>query len=198
MSARGSGGGAGPGAVPRAVSAWRCPAAARRDHSLKTTNPAGGRDACGAFLPKLRERLEVPMQLHIHWLALILLAIPTVAHAELVRFHYAPMDACSSTMTQVPAGPDGALGELKRGFGALSLPYPYVVRPNQMVTFRHAYNGKLVTVPMRFPASLPRIEQRPDRIIYHFAEYDAEARFLPDGTVDVVYNSGFLSPLRFE
>jgi hypothetical protein len=137
------------------------------------------------------------MHRHIPWFALIVLALPTIAHAELVRFHYAPMDACN-TMTQVSAGPDGALGELRRGYGVRSLPYPYVVRPNQMVTFRHAFNGRLVTIPMRFPASPPRIEQRADRIIYHFAEYDAEARFLPDGSVDVVYNSGFLSPLRFE
>jgi hypothetical protein len=91
------------------------------------------------------------MRRHIPWLALIVLALPAIAHAELVRFHYAPMDACN-TMTQVSAGPDGALGELRRGYGVRSLPYPYVVRPNQMVTFRHAFNGKPVTIPMRFPA----------------------------------------------
>ena len=71
----------------------------------------------------------------------------------------------------------------------------YAVHPNQMVTFRHP-NGRYVTVPIRMPAGTPRLEHRPDRIIYNFGDYTVEARFLPDGSVDVIYNSGLLRPLQ--
>jgi hypothetical protein len=136
---------------------------------------------------------------YLHWFMLMIamLALPTWARAEQVRYHYVPADACN-TMTQVPAGPEGTIGELKRGYGLVPLPYPYGVRPNQMVTFRHAFNGKLVTIPLRLPSGPPRLEQRSDRIIYNYADYIVDVRFLPDGSVDVIYNSGFLRLLRFD
>jgi hypothetical protein len=127
----------------------------------------------------------------------VLAATPTLAAAEQVRYHFAPADACGA-MRQVPIGPDGTLGELKRGLGARALPYPYAVRPNQMVTFRHPFTGRNVTVPIRLPDGPPRMEHGADRISYNYGDYVVEARFLPDGSVDVVYNSGFLRPLRFE
>ena len=53
---------------------------------------------------------------HLRWftLALLLAAMPTWAAAEQVRFHYVPIDACGRTAA-VPFGPDGTVGELKRG-----------------------------------------------------------------------------------
>ncbi|MBI1829850.1 MAG: hypothetical protein HYR84_00200 [Planctomycetes bacterium] len=136
---------------------------------------------------------------HLRWLTVSLLlgACPSWAAAEQVRYHFVPADACGK-MAQVPAGPEGTLGELKRGLGARALPYPYGVRPNQMVTFRHPFSGRNVTVPIRMPDAVARMEHRADRIIYNFAEYTVEARFLPDGSVDIIYNSGFLRPLRFD
>jgi hypothetical protein len=133
------------------------------------------------------------------WLALALIfaALPAWAAAEQLRYRYAPQNACG-TMTQVPVGPEGAMGELKRGFGVRTFPYPGVVRPNQIVTFRHPYTGRNATVPMRLPPGTPRMETRPDRIVYNYNDYTVEARFNPDGTVDVVYNSGFLRPLYFD
>lgn len=135
----------------------------------------------------------------LRWLALPLLlaTTPSWAIAEQVRYHFVPTDACG-TMAQVPAGPEGTIGELRRGFGLRPLPYPYAVRPNQMVTFRHPFSGRNVTVPIRMPDGPPRIETRPDRIIYTHGEYVVEARFLTDGSVDVIYNSGFMRLLRFE
>jgi hypothetical protein len=67
-----------------------------------------------------------------------------------------------------------------------------------MVTYRHPYSGRSVTVPMRLPEGPPRFERRTDRIIYNYGDYTVEARFLQDGSVDVVYNSGLLRPLRFD
>ena len=55
----------------------------------------------------------------------------------------------------------------------------------------------VVTVPLRLPADTPRMEHRADRIIYNYNDYVVEARFLEDGSVDVVYNSGLLRPLPF-
>ena len=130
-------------------------------------------------------------------LALIFCAVPSWAVAEQVRYHFVPTNACGTTAQQ-PVGPEGAMGELKRGLGAFPLPYPYVVKPNQMVTFRHPYTTRNVTVPLRLPPGTARMEHRADRIIYNFGEYTVEARFLPDGSVDVIYNSGLARPLRFD
>jgi len=129
-------------------------------------------------------------------IALIVLLLPSWAVAEQVRYHYVPVDTCGKT-APVPAGPEGTLGELKRGIGARPLPYPYGVKPNQMVTFRHPFTGRNVIVPLRLPAGTPRMEHRWDRIIYNYGDYTVEARFLQDGSVDVIYNSGLLRPLHF-
>lgn len=128
---------------------------------------------------------------------LVLGAAPSWAGAEQVRYHFAPADACGKT-TQTPIGPNGSMGELKLGLGLRVLPYPYVVKPTQMVTFRHPYTGRNVTVPLRLPPSTARMEHRSDRIIYNFGDYTVEARFLPDGSVDVIYNSGLARPLKFD
>jgi hypothetical protein len=132
------------------------------------------------------------------WLSLLLIlgATPLWAGAEQVRFHFVPING-GGTMTQVPAGPDGSLGELKRGLGVRPLPYARAVRPTQLVTFRHPFTGRNATVPLNLPAGPPRMEHRSDRIVYNFGDYTVEARFLPDGSVDVVYNSGILRPLPF-
>jgi hypothetical protein len=136
---------------------------------------------------------------HLRWVGMLVLLglAPSWAAAEQVRYHFVPADACGA-MTQVPAGPEGTIGELKRGLGVLALPHPYAVRPNQMVTFRHPYTGRNVTVPLRLPDGPPRLEHRSDRIVYNYGDYTVEARFLRDGSVDVVYNSGLLRPLKFD
>jgi hypothetical protein len=136
---------------------------------------------------------------HLRWFALVflLIATPSLARAEAVRYRFVPLDACG-TMAPVPVGPEGTIGELKQALGVRSQPYPFAVRPNMMVTFRHPYTGRNATVPLRLPDCTPRMEHRSDRIIYNYGDYTVEARFLPDGSVDVVYNSGLLRPLRFD
>jgi hypothetical protein len=119
------------------------------------------------------------------------------AFAEMVRFRYVPVDACGA-MQQVAAGPEGAAGELFRGFGTRPLPYHRTFRPNQMVTFRHPYGGRLVTVPLTLPQGTPRLEHRADRSVFNYGSYTVEVRYFPDGTVDVVYNSGLLRPLQVQ
>jgi hypothetical protein len=142
---------------------------------------------------------ELPMLRPMRWLALALAfgAAPMFAAAEQVRYHFVPVDA-NGTTAPAPAGPDGAIGELRRVLGGRPLPYPHAVRPNQMVTFRHPYTGRNVTVPMRLPANQPRMEHGAARITYNYGDYTVEARFLRDGSVDVIYNSGLLRPLHFD
>lgn len=134
---------------------------------------------------------------HAFVLALAFVAVPTWAAAEQVRYHFIPGNGCG-VMTAVPIGPEGTLGELKRGLGVRTFPYPYAPRPNQMVTFRHPFTGCNVVVPLRLPADQARMEHQRDRIVYNYGDYTVEARFIPDGSVDVVYNSGLMRPLRFD
>ncbi len=135
----------------------------------------------------------------IRWFALLLAlgASGQSVSAEALRFHFVPVDACG-TMTQVPVGPNGAMGELRRGLGARPVASPYLVRPNQLVTFRHPFTGRNATVPIRLPYGPPRMEHGSDRIIYNYGDYIVEARFLRNGAIDIVYNSGFLRPLQFD
>jgi hypothetical protein len=125
---------------------------------------------------------------------LLVAAQPSSARAEQVRFRFVPTDACG-TMAQVPAGPNGAMCEQLTGFGRRPQPYNRTFRPNQLVTFRHPYNTRNVTVPLTLPQGEPRLRYLSDRIVYDYGSYVVEARFFPDGSVETVYNSGFLSRL---
>jgi hypothetical protein len=127
-------------------------------------------------------------------LLLALLAFPTFAYAEVVRFLFVPIDPCGATK-QVAVGPDGSLGEKLTGFGFIPKPYTEQFRPTHMVTFRHPYTVRHVTVPLTLPTDTPRMEYRDDRIIYNYGSYTVEARFLPNGSVETIYNSGFLRPV---
>ena len=119
------------------------------------------------------------------------------AGAEQVRFHYVPVNA-GGALAQTPAGPAGAIGERRSGLGYVPEPYYQTFPPNQMVTIVHPYHGRTVSVPLRLPQSSPRIEHRSDRVVFNYGSYATEVRFFPDGSVDVVYNSGFLRPLVVE
>lgn len=119
---------------------------------------------------------------------------PADVQGEAVRFRFVPTDSCG-TLKQVPAGPEGALGEQLTGFGLRPQPFHRMFRPNQMVTFRHPFHGRNVTVPLTLPEGTPRLEHRSDRIVYNYGSYVVEVRFFADGSADVLYNSGFMRPL---
>jgi hypothetical protein len=122
------------------------------------------------------------------------LAAPTLAGAEAVRFRFVPGHA-EGTVSQVPVGPEGAIGEWVAALGTAPKPYQGTFPPNRMVTFRHPYTSRNVTIPLKLPDNTPRIEHLFNRIRFNYGSYYVEARFLPDGAVDVVYNSGPLRPL---
>ena len=95
-------------------------------------------------------------------------------------------------------GANSAIGELWQVLGVVPMPYPYAFRPNVMVTFRNPYTGRNAMVPLRLPDSTPRMVHLSGSVIFNYGDYPVEARFLPDGSVDVIYNSGLMRPLKFD
>ncbi len=115
------------------------------------------------------------------------------ALAEQVRYRFAPVDACGNT--QLVRSGAGAVGEYQTWYAGPREPAYQQLRPTHVVTFRHPYTGRNVNVPMAFPDSTPRILYRSTSIVYSYATYTITALFQPDGTVEVVYNSGFFRSL---
>ncbi|MFO0865687.1 MAG: hypothetical protein U0744_13715 [Gemmataceae bacterium] len=120
--------------------------------------------------------------------------IPALTHAEQVRFRYVPADG-NSAMRAQPVGPGGSLAENLRGISYAAYPFNKVYRPTHMVMFWHPYSGRYANIPLTLPESVPTVQRRPDAIVYNYGIYEIEALFLPDGAVDVIYNSGYLRPL---
>ena len=130
-------------------------------------------------------------------LAVVGLLLPwtlSIARADQIRLHYVATSP-GGTATLQPAGLGGAAGERVSFFGAVREPNNCPKRPNYLVTFRHPYTGQLITVPIAFPEGTPQLEHRGSRIVYNYGSYTITAAFNPDGSVDVIYNSGFLRPL---
>jgi hypothetical protein len=125
-------------------------------------------------------------------LCMAVLFLPTAAcqaFAGRVRFHYAPVDDHGNT-TMKP-GQCGGPGERVSWFGFVSEPYFNQPRPTHLATFRHSYTGRAVAVPLTLPESTPRIEHRGRHwLIYNYGSDTVEVHFLPDGSVDVIYDSG--------
>ncbi|HYT88326.1 MAG TPA: hypothetical protein VEL76_06370 [Gemmataceae bacterium] len=122
---------------------------------------------------------------------ILVLSTTNTARAERVKFHYPAADICAGA--HIPGGPD-VVGERTSLFGGTREPVRCRLRPTHLLTFCHPYTKANVTVPMRLPEDLPRVEHRGDRVIYNYGSYTVETVFLADGSVDVVYNSG-LRPL---
>jgi hypothetical protein len=112
----------------------------------------------------------------------IVLCFTGFLRADRIRVHY---------------GQGGATGaEYVSGFGATVTPIQPKIKPNQIATFIHPYTRAQIQVPIAFPPdSTPRIQHRRDRIVFNYGSYTIEVLFLPDGSVDVIYNSGFLRPV---
>ncbi|HXG09225.1 MAG TPA: hypothetical protein VNK04_05490 [Gemmataceae bacterium] len=121
---------------------------------------------------------------------IVLLLTGGPAAAARVRFHYAPADHGGTVLLQ-PGGPSGTPAERLTWLGGwepFNCPPP---RPTCLVTFRHPYTGQLVVVPLALPLdTTPRMEYRTNRVIYNYGSDTVEVHFLPDGRLDVIYNSG--------
>jgi hypothetical protein len=121
-----------------------------------------------------------------------LLAVGTLP-AAVARFHYVPAD--NSGKMVLPAGSGGQTGEHFGWFGIQRQPCCQPPRPTRMMTFCHPFTGRPAIVPLALPAGTPNIEHSANRIVYNYGSYTVQVIFLADGSVDVIYNSGFLREL---
>lgn len=107
-----------------------------------------------------------------------------VAPAAIARFHFVPVNGC--TVQHVPY--HGAPAEKITIFGRG--PYECPPPPTCTVTFCHPYSGAKLAIPLALPDATPQMVHRRDRIMYNYGTYTVTVHFLPDGSVDVIYNSG--------
>src|SRR5262249_45729611 len=126
--------------------------------------------------------------------ALVLVTAGT-AVAERARFHFVPTGP-GGALQLVPAA-DGAAGERAGPFGKARGSVCEPPQPTCRGTFKHPYTGQEVIVPLALPDGTPVIQHVWQRIVYDYGSYTVEVRFLPDGGVDVVYNSGLLRRIAF-
>jgi hypothetical protein len=121
---------------------------------------------------------------------LVLACAAAPARAAFVRYHY------------VPGGPGGCFRlDDSRGYPGERLTWrgtwvPYNCppeRPTARVTFRQPFTNQPMTLPLHLPIdSVPRMEYRPDRVVYDYGTGSVVVQFLPDGTAFVIYNDGLL------
>ena len=125
-------------------------------------------------------------------LATVFIVLANAANvcAAQLRYRYVPVDAQGNTTMQPDAS--GAPGERISFFAGGRQPTCSQPRPTCIQTFRHPCTGQPVSVPLALPQDTPVIEHVRNRVVYNYGSYTVEVRFLPDGSVEVVYNSGFL------
>lgn len=120
-----------------------------------------------------------------------LLTLLTAADAQAgrVRYHYVPADDCGHVTLQPCGGAPGERLTWTARWEPYNCPPP---RATCLATFRHLCTGRTVIVPLALSLDIPRMEYRTNRVIYNYGSETIEVVFLPDGGVDVVYNSGLL------
>ncbi len=118
--------------------------------------------------------------------ALLILVVTGTARAERVRYHYVPA-ADNGVMTLAPSafGTPGARLTL-RGSCADNRQPPCATC---IKTFRHPCTGQLVNVPLNLPGC-PSVYNKTNAVLYDYSDNFVEVRFLPDGSVDVIYSAG--------
>jgi len=121
--------------------------------------------------------------------------VPTATAARLV-YHYNASEL-GPFPGPYPGGSPLPSAERLSWFGAVrtpnGIPPP---RPTARVTYRHPFTGQPVTVPLALFDSTPRIEYHTYRVVYDYGSETVSVRFLPNGSVDVIYDSGFLRAPR--
>ncbi len=111
------------------------------------------------------------------------LVLAQPARAARIRFHFAYEPGSNGCLRAPAAGERFTL----TGWKPYNCPPP---RATQQVSFRHPCTGQTVTIPLALPTSIPRMEYSRDRVTYDYGSDTVEVRFSPDGSADVVYDSG--------
>jgi hypothetical protein len=123
----------------------------------------------------------------------LLLATSSRAAAERLRFHYVPAPSPTDGVTRLQPADAGGQPVIAWRRGCPQH-YDYPTGCCE-ITFTHPCTGQCIKLPLCLPAGTPRIEHVWSRIVYNYGSYTVEVRFLPDGSVDVIYNSGLLRAL---
>lgn len=129
------------------------------------------------------------------FVTVLLLASAGRACAERARFHFAPTGP-EGALQLIPE-PDGSPGARVDYFGKVRGSYCEAPIPTCRVKFKNCHTGQDVIVPLALPDSTPIIEHVWGAIVYDYGGWTVEIRFLPDGGVDVTYNSGLFRKLVF-
>ncbi len=79
-----------------------------------------------------------------------------------------------------------------RFLGLIHEPAVAQPKPTHLVTFKHSYSGRNITVPLTLRAENPRMTITREAVTYNYGSDKVEVQFLKDGSVDVVYSSGLL------
>jgi len=111
-----------------------------------------------------------------------------------LRYHYVPVDAAGNSKVAPVAQPGGGVspGERVRFLGLIREPAVTQPRPTHLVTFKHSYTGRNITVPLTLGPGTPRMAINRQSVSYNYGSEKVEVEFLKDGSVDVVYSSGLL------
>jgi hypothetical protein len=126
--------------------------------------------------------------------AAALLLVPAGrAAADRLVIHYGAQELCSTAALK--PGETGCGGPSCQCYSVFKSRCCHAPRPNQLLTFCHPCTGKPVTVPLALPLGTPRVEHVYRRIVFNYGSYTVAVRFLPDGSVEVIYYSGPLRPL---
>lgn len=127
------------------------------------------------------------------WMGIALVAgavLVIPVEAARVRYRYTPPPGNGEAPVEATLVGSGERVSFFGGTsGPVNGPPP---RPTRRVTYRHPSTGRLVTVPLCLPDATPRIEHRFGRLIYNYGSDTIELLFQPDGSVDVIYNTGLL------
>lgn len=120
-------------------------------------------------------------------IALLLTSAGSAAAAR-VQIHYTPADCNGNMNAGVPTTTTNRIAF----FGPPETAPEVPIRPNQVVAFRHPATGRIVKVPLALYQGTPKMRYRTNLVMYDYGSDAIEVRFLADGSVDVIYNSGFL------
>jgi hypothetical protein len=116
------------------------------------------------------------------------------APAAAARYHYVPAGSNGAMALQLQ-GHGTAWGQQTSWFGLARQQAPPPPRATYYLTYQHPYTRRWVNVPVGLPGGTPQIQYRTSRVQYNYGSYVVEVRFLADGSVDVVYNSGLFRAL---
>jgi hypothetical protein len=110
--------------------------------------------------------------------------------AARIRYHYVPAGPGACAQLDTARGAPGERLTWRGSWEPYNCPPQF---PTAQVTFRHPCTGQPLTLPLHLPTdSTPRMEYRPDRVVYDYGTGSVQVLFLPDGSAYVIYEDGLL------